>query len=314
MHDNEISHQKIQHFPFRRMQNIGFFKPKTITNQIFLKFVNEVDKPIETDLEKNLQPMSENVLAKLPSQFEQHNRVQFFSIELQVRPLSERGILLFFGSFEDNLEKPTVGFVSLSLQGGVVEFRIAGPENHISIVRSSRILAIGEWHKIKMSQHGKRLSLWVEGSTTQATLPSGFVFLNSDEIIYLGGLPDLSKLPHNAVSGFPMPFRGCIRHLIVSGIRVVLNETNILDSRNILDCDGTPCGGDSCELGGHCWLDEKMQPHCKCPSNSKGDRCEISESCKIVKCKNGGKCNLNGQCSCPNGWGGFYCEIGKNFL
>lgn len=82
-------------------------------------------------------------------------------------------------------------------------------------------------------------------------------------------------------------------------------------SQNINDCDGTPCGGDSCESGGQCWLDESLQPHCKCPDNLRGERCEFQESCKYVKCKNNGKCSYRGQCDCPNGWGGFYCEIGK---
>lgn len=62
-------------------------------------------------------------------------------------------------------------------------------------------------------------------------------------------------------------------------------------------------------MGGHCWLDEKLQPHCKCPENAKGDRCEIPESCHVISCKNRGKCQRNGECNCPNGWGGFFCEI-----
>lgn len=95
----------------------------------------------------------------------------------------------------------------------------------------------------------------------------------------------------------------------MSGIRVMLNESSIVSSKNIQDCDGTGCGGDSCDAGGHCWLDEKMKPHCKCPETAKGDRCELPASCHVVKCKNGGECLRNGQCDCPNGWGGYFCEI-----
>lgn len=309
--ENEISHQRLQYEPIGwRENNRGYEISRPAKHQtVLLKFVNEGEKPIELPLGKRItNPVVKNMMAKIP---DKHSKVQSFSIELQIRPLSERGLLIFFGSFEDNVEKSNLGFVSLSLQGGVVEFRIASPENYLTIVRSSRVLAIGEWHKIKMSQNGKRLILWVEGSTTQATLPSGFVFLNHDEVVYVGGLPDLSKLPYNAVAGFPIPFRGCVRQLSVSGTRIVLNETNILQSRNILDCDGTACGGDSCDLGGHCWLDDRLQPHCKCPQNARGDRCQISESCHIVSCKNGGSCLSSGECSCPNGWGGYYCEIGK---
>lgn len=90
----------------------------------------------------------------------QQSRMQHFSIEFQIRPLSERGLLLFFGDLEINKDKQN-GFVSLSLQGGVIEYRTSDAIGHITIVRSSRILAIGEWHKVKVIQAGRRMTLWV---------------------------------------------------------------------------------------------------------------------------------------------------------
>lgn len=278
------------------------------------------------------------LMVSAPANGQQHHRVQYFSVEFQIRPLSERGLLFYFGQVHTTWTQ-SYGFLSLSLQGGVVEFRIASPNDHIQIVRSVRMLAIGEWHRIKITQSGRRLALWVEGSASAALAASGEVLIDKDALMYVGGLPDLSRLPFNAISGFPVPFRGCIRQMTINGDRLVLNETNILGrwqetpskinnvkglmfffsvlfhvyvaSQNINDCDGTPCGGDSCESGGQCWLDELLQPHCKCPDNLRGSRCELQESCKYVKCKNNGKCSYRGQCDCPNGWGGFYCEIGK---
>lgn len=87
-----------------------------------------------------------------------------------------------------------------------------------------------------------------------------------------------------------------------------------VESRNIQDCDGTSCGGDLCDMGGHCWLDNGLQPHCKCPASARGERCELQESCYVVQCKNGGRCLKNGQCTCPNGYGGYYCEIAMSIL
>lgn len=242
---------------------------------------------------------------------QQQNRVQYYSIEFHLRPLSERGLLLFFGAFDENIQK-NLGFVSLSLQGGVLEYRVSGANNHVSTVRSTRVLAIGEWHKIRITQSGKRMTLWVEGSSSSTLVPISGAFFDTNSLIYVGGLPDLSKLPQNSISGFPIAFRGCVRQFTISGSRIVLNETNIVESRNINDCDGTACGGDTCDLGGHCWLDDKMQPRCKCPEYAKGERCEIPESCQIIKCKNNGKCSADGRCSCPNGWVGYYCEISTN--
>lgn len=154
-------------------------------------------------------------------------RLQFYSIEFQLRPLSERGLLVFFGAFGHELDD-ALGFVSLSLQGGVVEFRVSAQRDRdVTVLRSNRILAIGEWHKVRFSQSGRRLSLWVEGSAVSTTTDYNGLFVSRGSRIYFGGLPDLAKLPLNAISGFPVPYRGCVRQVMVSGQRVLLNETNI---------------------------------------------------------------------------------------
>lgn len=155
-----------------------------------------------------------------------HLRMQFYSIEFQLRPLSERGLLVFFGAFDNELDE-TLGFVSLSLQGGVVEFRVSARKEHTTVLRSNRILAIGEWHKIRLSQSGRRMSLWVEGAAVSTTTEYNGLNIPRESRIYIGGLPDLSKLPLSSISGFPVPYRGCVRQVVVSGVRVVLNETNI---------------------------------------------------------------------------------------
>lgn len=328
-------------YPSTSENEIQKFRSITVSNastsQILAQYKQASGHPIamrflQPNEVLNVTKTSPPLMVSAPAN-QQHHRVQYFSIEFQIRPLSERGLLFYFGEVQTKWAR-SFGFLSLSLQGGVVEFRIATPNDHIQIVRSVRMLAIGEWHRIKITQSGRRLTLWVEGSAAAALAASGEVLIDKDAFMYIGGLPDLSRLPGNAISGFPVPFRGCIRQLTINGDRLILNETNILckfihcymcyewnfnqllkyfstASQNINDCDGTPCGGDSCESGGQCWLDDLLRPHCKCPDYLKGDRCEYQESCKYVKCKNNGKCNMRGQCDCQNGWGGFYCEIGK---
>lgn len=165
-------------------------------------------------------------------------KAQLFSLEFQLRPLSESGLLMFLGNVDDNHDDG--GFISLSLNGGVIEFRIAGEQGQLSVVRSNRILAIGEWHKIRVSQNGRRLSLLVEGSSSSNILqPNSIFYHNSNSLIFIGGLPDLSKLPHNSILGFPVPFKGCVRQFYLNGHRYMLNEQSIIESRNINDCDGT---------------------------------------------------------------------------
>lgn len=132
------------------------------------------------------------------------HRVKYFSIEFQIKPLAERGLLMYYGSLEST---SNTGFISLSLQGSVVEFRILSTDQHINIVRSVRMLAIGEWHKIKASQSGRRISLWIEGTASAALASTSEVFIRNDSHIFLGGVPDLSELPDSSISGYPMPLR-----------------------------------------------------------------------------------------------------------
>ena len=218
---------------------------------IELKFVNELGQPVvgkfygqqlhssrpELQRRANYEAVSEHHQHhQLPSIMDEsmaatrgtagHQRLQFYSIEFQLRPLSERGLLVFFGAFDNELDE-AIGFVSLSLQGGVVEFRVSARRDHVTVLRSNRILAIGEWHKIRFSQSGRRLSLWVEGSAVSTTTEYNGLTIKRGSRIYFGGLPDLSKVPLTGISGFPVPYRGCLRQTMVSGVRVVLNETNI---------------------------------------------------------------------------------------
>lgn len=117
----------------------------------------------------------------------------------------------------------------------------------------------------------------------------------------------MSSVPFEAISILPIPFTGCLRKLTVNNIRIPLNESSIKISRNIGDCDGTPCGGEFCYNGGTCWLDSNLIPHCTCIDPYYGDQCEILPPCDDFMCKNRGRC-IAQSCSCSIGWTGAFCE------
>lgn len=229
-YENEINYQQHHMSVIVPTKNLSKIEEEPVTVQygkhpMAVRFQKQ--QQLQMPINITAQPQRSSSLLVSAPVGSLHHRVQYFSVEFQIKPLSERGLLMYFGAFDDNLDR-SLGFVSLSLQGGVVEFRISGPNNRVQVVRSVRMLAIGEWHKIKFTQSGRRLTLWVEGSAAAALATTGEVLISKEALVYFGGLPDLSRLPHNAISGFPVPFRGCIRQLIISGARIVLNETNIL--------------------------------------------------------------------------------------
>lgn len=133
----------------------------------------------------------------------------------------------------------------------------------------------------------------------------------SIDLFNIGGVPDLSLLPNDAVSSAPVPFTGCVRNLYLNKVQIPLTPDTILEARNIEDCDGTPCGGEVCKNGGTCWLDSNLTPRCACTPQFIGDRCELREACSKYGCENNGQC-IGDVCACSVGWSGSYCEIAIN--
>ncbi|PSN38460.1 hypothetical protein C0J52_15614 [Blattella germanica] len=236
--------------------------------------------------------------------------LQQSTIDMEVRPLHDRGLLLYVGHKDGN------NFLSLSLQGGVLELRVSTGKlrkrGEPIVVRGGRILAIGEWHRVIAGNYGARVFLRVDGILHSARMLPGETLPSSGTPLYLGGVPDLSDLPVGSVSGLPVPFKGCIRQLSLNWHRTALDREHILAARNIADCDGTGCGGDVCDHGGSCWLDKHHLPHCTCPQQYTGHRCETRVSCMEERCHNNGRCvretSTTARCHCPLGWGGDFCE------
>ncbi|KAF5275697.1 hypothetical protein FQA39_LY06809 [Lamprigera yunnana] len=233
--------------------------------------------------------------------------VSKLTIELEIRPLGGRGLILFTGSGERS-------FLSLSLHSGLLELRVLAAKRRfgggeIINIRSSKLLAMGTWHKIKMGIFGNRVYLSVDSVINTALLTTGDVVGISGQDLFLGGLPDLSELPLLATTSLPISFTGCLRRFAINSNHIPLTKKHIQNGRNIADCDGTPCGGDACENGGTCWMDSNLNPHCSCPEPFVGEKCEYLPSCQEKLCQNKGRC-IGTKCFCLMGYTGAFCEIG----
>ncbi|KAB0797911.1 hypothetical protein PPYR_08904 [Photinus pyralis] len=231
-----------------------------------------------------------------------------FSFELELRPLSGRGLILFIGYGESS-------FLSLNMQSNMLELRVLasvkrqfGGGKTVS-VRSNKLLAMGDWYKIKVGKYGNKLYLHVGGSVTSGFLSSVEVLSISDGDIYLGGIADMSDLPFAATSSLPVPFTGCIRQFMINSHHIPLTSAFIRDGRNVADCDGTPCGSDACDNGGTCWMDSNLNPHCACPDPYIGEKCQLTPSCEERSCGNRGRC-VGTKCFCLMGYTGAFCETG----
>lgn len=156
------------------------------------------------------------------------NILRFISIEFQVRTYSKYGLLLYYGDVEHNVDN-FHGFISVALNDGCVELRIQSfRESRVELLQNDKPLNVGEWHVIKIRKNGRRLSLSVDDSTTAALCSLPEITLKPSALLHLGGVPDLSRLPFNTASGFPVPFTGCFSGLLVNNVRVFLNGSFIV--------------------------------------------------------------------------------------
>lgn len=175
-----------------------------------------------------------------------------------------------------------------------------------------------------MGMYGRKVYLSVDNTISTGILSAGDILSIAEETLYLGktyqkkffisnrsacagGLPDLSYLSKYPAPYLPIPYKGCMRLFSINSQHIPLDSQNIRSSRNIADCDGTPCGGDFCENGGSCWLDANLNPICLCPDPYQGVRCEKIPECHGRSCHNGGRC-LNSKCICTVGYTGVFCE------
>ncbi|CAH1977391.1 unnamed protein product [Acanthoscelides obtectus] len=228
-----------------------------------------------------------------------------FHVEMEIRTLKDTGIIFFIGKENGN-------FLCLTLLDGFLELRIQTRKNRVLgakplFVRSSTFLVKAVWYRVKFGLFGQKAYLSVNNVINTGILEKTHNLIFSKEPIFIGGFADMSKFPIFASGSLPIPYRGCIRQISINDKQVPLDSKNIKDARNIVDCDGTPCGSDFCQNGGTCWLDAALNPHCSCLSPYYGERCESVQSCDEKSCRNHGIC-VNRTCACNVGRTGMFCE------
>ncbi|CAL1276005.1 unnamed protein product [Larinioides sclopetarius] len=234
---------------------------------------------------------------------------------ISFKPLSENG-LIFYGA--QHLNELSRDFVSLSLVAGYVQlrFNLGTDPSSTVVLNSFQKIEKNSWQVVEFGRYRRAAYLKLEGDEEVTSIsPPGMEILDVTTDFYLGGIPDLSSLPKEAVETVPAYFKGCIRLLSVNSILMELNSHDAVNGRNIEDCDGTSCGYDSCKNGGTC-IPKDDNFVCLCPESFQGQMCEIPIQCWQHSCLHGATCIPDGKsshrCICPIGWQGEKCESGVN--
>ncbi|XP_010625959.1 agrin isoform X3 [Fukomys damarensis] len=183
------------------------------------------------------------------------------------------GLLLYNGQKTDGRGD----FVSLALRDWHLEFRYDLGKG-AAVIRSKEPVALGIWKKVSLERNGRKGALRVgNGPRVLGESPKSrkvpHTVLNLKEPLYVGGVPDFSKLARAAAvsSGFD----GAIQ-LISLGGRQLLTQDHVLQAVGISSFADHPCTkalGHPCLNGASC-LPREAAYECLCPPGFSGLHCE----------------------------------------
>jgi len=189
-------------------------------------------------------------------------------IEITFKPAAADGLLFYNGYSSDG----TGDFISIALTRGRVDFRFdlgTGP----AIIRSDRIMAMNEWHTIKITRTGRTGHLQVDNETSKEGISQGsFTQLTLTLDMFVGGHRNFDETARKA--GVEQAFKGCIQKLTINDKEVKLIG-EALSGVNINNCPH-PCANNPCYNGGLCVPNMDMYK-CSCPLGFENTNCEDRE-------------------------------------
>nr|Q05793.1 RecName: Full=Basement membrane-specific heparan sulfate proteoglycan core protein; Short=HSPG; Contains: RecName: Full=Endorepellin; Contains: RecName: Full=LG3 peptide; Flags: Precursor [Mus musculus]AAA39911.1 perlecan [Mus musculus] len=136
------------------------------------------------------------------------------TIEFEVRTSTADGLLLWQGVVRE--ASRSKDFISLGLQDGHLVFSYQLGSGEARLVSGDPIND-GEWHRITALREGQRGSIQVDGEDlVTGRSPGPNVAVNTKDIIYIGGAPDVATLTRGK---FSSGITGCIKNLVLHTAR-----------------------------------------------------------------------------------------------
>ena len=226
-----------------------------------------------------------------------------FDILLTLRPEASDGLVLYNG----NEDTGKGDYVCFGLREGYPEFTFdvgSGP----AIIQANETLKLNQWHTVRLERNRKTGKMTVDNKNQfSGETPGRFMGLDLSQEMYLGGIPDYSKIPQPA--RYTSGFVGTISQVERNGDNLNLGADAVtIEGVEMYDtCQYNPCFN-----GARCVPSNTDQGfRCICTQGFTGDRCELQGlRCYPGACGPSGRCRdlSNGfTCICPMGRSGTSC-------
>ncbi|XP_037396843.1 laminin subunit alpha-5 isoform X2 [Pygocentrus nattereri] len=141
---------------------------------------------------------------------------QELELELEVRPVSDSGLLLHAGGRASQQ-------LSVYLNQGTVTVLVNGGDGEVSVsLTPEDSLCDGNWHTVFVVKKSNVIQLRVDAVSKYGVSPKRSRFNGANEALYLGNVPDAMEVP-----GLPAslpPYHGCVRKAVLNGRPATLTK------------------------------------------------------------------------------------------
>ncbi|KFM64417.1 Protein eyes shut-like protein, partial [Stegodyphus mimosarum] len=143
---------------------------------------------------------------------------------ISFKPLDDDGLLFYAAQHLNELSRD---FISLSLVSGYVQlrFNLGTDPTSTVVLNSFQKVEKNVWQTVEFGRYKRAAYLKLEGDEEVTSIsPPGMEILDVNTDFYLGGVPDLSALPTEALETAPTYYKGCMRLFSVNSIIMELNS------------------------------------------------------------------------------------------
>nr|CAB3220652.1 agrin [Phallusia mammillata] len=210
------------------------------------------------------------------------------SMSVEVLFYSSQPDGLIFYNDQQKEGKSRRDLVALNLKDGYLVYMYDLGQG-LAKIRSASPVGLNEWHVVRLSRENRHGEMSIDnGPTVQGTSPKARTSvknkrkwymkhwnlhseLNVDQPLYLGGVPDYTKIPK--ATGITTGLVGALQKFEVNGISLSLTPGGGVAQWNVQPFNAHACYHKPCENGGTCYP-RKAEFTCLCAEGYAGSRCD----------------------------------------